>query len=128
MNVAGLSLLVAFPLLVLSCGRPGVSSVLGVRNEASVVVLVQTEGLTRRIDPGQTAIADSFSGPTGKVEVVEVRDSNCKTLGSLNWDNSNNAVISMSVDDNASLMAMDDPPAWDNVPVAPMVDNCPASP
>ena len=33
MNVAVLSFLVAFPLLVLSCGRPGVSSVLGVTNE-----------------------------------------------------------------------------------------------
>jgi hypothetical protein len=128
MNVAGLSFLVAFPLLVLSCGRLGVSSVLGVTNEGSVAILIETGGLTRRIDPGQTAIADSFGGPTGKVEVIDVRDTHCRTLGSVTWDKANNAVISMSVDDKPSLSTMDFPAAWDNLPVAPMVDNCPLSP
>jgi hypothetical protein len=124
MSVA-VSLLIAVPLLVMSCGRLGVSSVLGARNEGTAAILVQTDGLTRRIDPGQTAIADSFSGPFGKVDVIDVLDTHCTTLGSVTWGKSNNAVISMSVDDGPSLTTMEDPAAWDHVPEAPIVDNCP---
>ena len=101
---------------------------LGATNHASVAILVMVEGLTVRIEPGETYVADTFSGPAGNLKEVKVLDTTCKSLGSLRWDTSINAVISVSDDTPPSLATIQDAEAWDNIAHARIVSECLYSP